>query len=140
MSDGHAGGGAASSPHQPSSSELAAEAVVQMGGLLGQEIALARAELRAHARHLGVGGTMLAASGLVGVTAWLILLAAAVAGIAVALPVWAAALIVGGGLAILGGGIAAAGGIRLSRAMPPLPMTTESVRRDLTELRERARR
>jgi hypothetical protein len=114
--------------------------MVQMGGLLGQEVALAKAELRAHARHLGMGGSMLATASFLGGTAWLVMLAAAIAGIAVVLPVWAAALIVGGALALAGGGIAAIGGRRLARAMPPLPVTTESVRRDLKELRERARR
>jgi hypothetical protein len=130
----------ASSAHEPSAGRLAAEAVVQMGGLLGQEMALAKAELRANGRHLGMGGSMLATAGFLGGTAWLVMLAAAIAGIAVVLPVWAAALIVGGALGLAGGGAALIGGRRLARGMPPLPVTTANVRRDLKELREKARR
>ena len=118
--------------------QLAAQALVQLGGLAGQELALAKAEFQSHARHLGMGSTMLATGGLLGGTAWLVLVGAAVAGIAVVLPVWAAALIVGGALALAAGGIAALGGRRVGRAMPPMPMTTESIRRDLAEIREKA--
>lgn len=123
------------SPHELSSGQLAAEAAVQMGGLLGQEFALAKAELRAHARHLGVGSGMLATAGFLGVSTWLVLLGAAVAGIAVVLPAWAAALIVGGALALAGAVAAGLGSRRLRRAMPPLPMTTQSFRRDLAEIK-----
>ena len=118
--------------------QLAAQALVQLGGLAGQEFALAKAEFQAHARHLGMGSTMLATGGLLGGTAWLVLVGAAIAGIAAALPVWAAALIVGGALGLLAGAIAAVGGRRIGRAMPPMPMTTESLRRDLAEIREKA--
>jgi predicted tellurium resistance membrane protein TerC len=129
----------ASSPREPSASRLAAQGMVQMAGLVGQEFALAKAELRAQSRQLGIGGSLVAGAGFLGVSAWLVMLAAAVAGIAVVLPVWAAALIVGGALGLGGGAIAVFGGRRLARAMPPLPITTESVRRDLREIKEMAR-
>lgn len=128
------------SSREPTTRELAAQVAVQGAGLLGQELALAKAELMARARQAGVGATLLAAAGVLGASAWLVLLAAAVAGVAVALPVWAAALIMGGALATLGGGIALIAGRRLHRAVPPLPLTTESVRQDLAEIKERAAR
>jgi hypothetical protein len=130
----------ASAPGGPSSGTLAAQAMVQFGGLVGQEIALARAELRAQGRHFGMGAALLGTAGFLGFTAWLVLVGAAIAGIAVALPGWAAALIVGGSLALAAGGAAALGGRRFSRVSPPLPQTVESIRRDLREIREKASR
>lgn len=127
-------------PRPPTTRELAAQAAVQAAGLVGQEIALAKAELLARARQAGVGVSMLVAAGLLGASAWLVLLAAAIAGIAVALPVWASALIMGGALAMLAGGIGLIASRRLARQVPPLPLTTESIRRDLAEIRDRASR
>ncbi|MBO0776491.1 MAG: phage holin family protein [Actinobacteria bacterium] len=125
---------------EPTTRELAAQVAVQGAGLLGQELALAKAELVARARQAGVGATMLAVAGLLGGSAWLILLAAAVAGVAVALPVWASALIIGGALAALAGSIALIAGRRLARTNPPLPLTTDSLRRDVAEIRGRISR
>lgn len=127
-------------PREPTTRELAAQAAVQGAGLLGQELALAKAELLARARQAGAGVTMLAVAGLLGGSAWLILLAAAVAGVAVALPVWASALILGGALAALAGSIALFAIRRLARTKPPLPLTTDSVRRDVAEIKERISR
>jgi hypothetical protein len=118
---------------------LAAEAMVQMAGLAGQEFALAKAELRHQGRHLGVGGSLLATAAFAGVTAWLVLVAAAIAGIAVVLPVWAAALIVFGALGLAGGGLALLGSRRIARGLPPLPVTTESIRRDFAQVKDKVR-
>ena len=125
-------------PSEPTTRDLAAQVLVQGAGLLGQEVALAKAELGAKARQAGMGAAMLAAAGLLGLTSWLVLVAAAVAAVALALPVWAAALIVFAALAAPAGGIALLAGRRLSRFTPPLELTTESLRRDLHEIRERA--
>lgn len=127
-------------PHEPTTRELAAQVAVQGAGLLGEEIALAKAEMLAKARQAGAGAVLLAAAAVLGGTAWLVVVAAAIAGIAVALPVWASALIMGGALGTVGGGIALVAGRRLRRASPPLPLTTESVRRDLAVIRERTTR
>ena len=127
-------------PSEPATHELAAQVLVQGAGLLGQEFALAKAELLAKARQAGTGAAMLATAGLLGLTSWLVLVAAAVAGVALALPVWAAALVIFVILAASSGGIALFAGRRLSRVTPPLPLTTESLRRDLAEIRERAAR
>lgn len=131
---------APSATHEPAAHELAAQFVVQVAGLLGQEVALARAELRANARNMGTGTALFSVAAVLGLSAWLALLAGSIAGIAVALPVWAAALIVAGGLGALASGILALAGRRLSRALPPLPVTTDSIRRDLAEIRESAAR
>ena len=128
------------STREPTTRELAAQAAVQGAGLLGQELALAKAELLARARQAGAGVTMLAVAGVLGVSAWLVLLAAAIAGVAVALPVWASALILGGALGMGAGGLALIAGRRLARTKPPLPLTTESVRQDLAEIKARTSR
>ncbi len=128
------------SAREPTTRELAAQAAVQGAGLLGQELALAKAELLARARQAGVGVSMLAVAGLLGASAWLVLLVAAIAGVAVALPVWASALILGGALGTGAGGLALLAGRRLARTRPPFPLTTESVRQDLAEIKARTGR
>jgi uncharacterized sodium:solute symporter family permease YidK len=82
---------------------------------------------------------MMAAAALFGVTSWLAVVAAGIAGIAVALPVWAAALIVGAFLMLAAGLLALRGGRRL-RSVPPLTLTAESIRRDVAEMKARTGR
>lgn len=130
---------AGSAPRDLSAGELTVQLGNQVSQLLRDELALARAELFARARQAVLGGGMLGTGALLGLTGWLALVAAAIAGIAVALPVWAAALIVGGFLMLVAGGVAARGGRRLSR-MEPLTMTAESIRQDVQEVKERAAR
>jgi hypothetical protein len=81
-----------------------------------------------------VGSKLLAIAAIVGLGAWLAMVAAAIAGVAEALPVWASALIVGGSLAAVAGALALRGRSRLARSMPPLEVTADSVRRELGEL------
>ncbi|HET9080280.1 MAG TPA: phage holin family protein [Trebonia sp.] len=121
-------------PQNQSLPELISSLTEQMSRLVRAELALARAELFANARQAVVGGGLLSAAAVVGLTAWLAMVAAAIAGIAEGLPVWAGALIAGGALAMLAGILAVLGRARLRRGMPPLPMTAGTVRRDLHEL------
>jgi hypothetical protein len=127
-------------PPKQSAGQLAAELGVRTATLLGQEFALAKAEVRAMARTAGTGATLLGAAAALGLSAWPVLLLAAVAGLAVALPVWAAALIVFGALALPAAVLAAVAARWLARARPLLPLTTESIREDLRATREWARR
>lgn len=125
---------------QPTVGTLSAQAGVQAAALLGQEAALAKAELRASARQAVRGGIPLTAAALLGGSAWLAALAAAILGLSVALPPWAAALIITAGLGAAGGVLAMIGGRRLGRVSPGLPLTTESLRQAMRELAQRARR
>jgi hypothetical protein len=118
--------------------DLTAQLGHQLAQLLRDEIALARAELFARARQLAAGGEMIAVAGMLALTGWLALVAAAVAGIAVAVPVWAAALIVGGFLLLIAGVLALLGRRRLRSFTPPA-LTLQSLRRDVAEVRVRAR-
>jgi hypothetical protein len=117
------------------------ELTVRLGGqlaaLVREEIALAKAELFASARQALLGGALLAAAAVLGLTGWLALVAAAIVGIASALPAWASALIIGGALILMAGALAALGGARLARGTPPLSMTAASVRQDIGRLARR---
>ena len=124
---------------EPTVSRLSAQAGVQAAALLGQEMALAKAELRASARQAVRGGIPLTAAALLGGSAWLAALAAAILGLSVALPPWAAALIIAAGLGAIGGVLAIVGGRRLGRMSPGLPLTAESLRQAAHELAQRAR-
>lgn len=114
--------------------ELTAQLGEQLPRLMRDEVALARAELFARAKSAKSGGGLLAGAAVVALGAWLAMVAAAIAGIAEALPVWASALIVGGSLAAAAGALAQRGRSRLTRSVPPLPVTADSVRRELGEL------
>jgi hypothetical protein len=114
--------------------ELTVHLTEQVKGLARAELALARAELFAKGRQATMGGGLFAAAAVVGLTGWLALVAAAIAGIAEALPVWGSALIVGAALCAIAGALAMAGRAHVKRGMPPLTMTTGSVRRELHEL------
>lgn len=122
-----------------SARELTVQLGEQLGRLIKDEVALAKAELFANARQSMLGGELLSAAAIVGLGSWLAMVAAAIAGIAVGLPVWAAALIVGGALGALAGFLALLGARRLNRGMPPLKLTIDSVRDELTDLASKVR-
>jgi hypothetical protein len=122
-----------------SARELTVQLGEQMGRLVKDEIALAKAELFASARQSVLGGELLSAAAVVGLGAWLAMVAAAIAGIAAGLPVWAAALIVGGALGALAGFLALLGARRIGRGMPPLKLTVDSVRGELNDLATKMR-
>lgn len=123
---------------EPTTRELAAQLPAQVAALLRQEMILAKAEMFATARRAGAGSALLGAGGALGAVGALAFVAAAIAGVAVALPVWAAALIIGGALGVAGGVITIMGVRRLPREGRPLPLTRESLHRDLEELKEAA--
>ena len=97
------------------------ELTVQLGDdltrLVRNEITLAKAELFASARQAALGGGMLTGAMITGMTSWLALVTAAIAGIAA-------------GLTLLGTR-------RLRRGTPPLQMTIDSVRGGLSELTDK---
>ncbi len=128
----------AAAPGRPTAGRLAAQLIVQSAALIGQEVALARAEIASTARRASKGGILLAAAAVAAGSAWLAFLAAMILGLGVALPLWAAALIIGGLLAGGAGLLAAAAWRRLARIPPGLPLTAQSVRDDLGELRRSA--
>jgi membrane protein implicated in regulation of membrane protease activity len=122
-----------------SARELTVQLGEQLGRLVKDEVALARAELFASARQSVLGGGLLSAAAMTGLGSWLAMVAAAIAAIAEGLPVWAAALIVAGVLGITAGALALLGARRLRRGTPPLKMTMDSLREELNDLSARVR-
>jgi hypothetical protein len=125
---------------EPALSEIWGQLLTQFAMLLGHEIALAKAELTAHARQFSLGGMALLTAGLLGLTGWLALLAAAGLGIAQVIPGWLAALIIGAALCLLAVAAAAYAVRRLSGAGQLLPMTADSLRHDVDVIRDGIRR
>jgi hypothetical protein len=117
-----------------STRELAVRLGGQLSALVREELALARAELFTSARQAVLGGALLTTAAVLGLTAWLALVAAVIAGIARGLPLWASALVTGGALILMAGALAALGRARLAKGAPPLSMTAASVRKDIGEL------
>jgi hypothetical protein len=132
--------GQRSSADERNGRALLAELSDEMRVLLTRELALARAELVAQARQVTIGGGALAAAGLLGLCGWLALLVAAGLGLSIVLPGWAAALIVAGALLLPSAVLAMWAVHRLAGAGRPLPLTTESLRKDIQVVREQARR
>lgn len=116
--------------------ELTTQLAGQLSRLVSDEIALAKAELFTSARQAALGSGLFAAAALLGLTAWLCIVATVIVGITYSVPVWAAIFSVGGGLALIGGGLAMLGRkhLRKGAGIPPLRMTTESVRKELAGL------
>jgi protein-S-isoprenylcysteine O-methyltransferase Ste14 len=116
--------------------QLTAQLGRQLAQLLHDELALARAEAFARARQATTGGVLVTAAALLGMTSWLAVVAAGIAGIATVLPVWASALIVAAFLMLAAAALALWGRRRL-RTVPPLTLTAQSVRSDVAEVRAR---
>jgi putative superfamily III holin-X len=119
--------------------ELTVQLSDDLTRLVRDEIILAKTELFASARQAALGGEMLTGALIAGMTSWLALVAAAIAGIAAGVPVWAAALLVGVALGAGAAVLALLGVRRLRRGTPPLQMTISSVRTGVADLASRAR-
>lgn len=124
-----------------STGELVQQLSEQMSRLVREELRLAQLELAQKGKRAGIGaglfggGGLLAAYGVGALIAGLTLL------LALALPAWAAALIAGGALLALAGVLALLGRGQVRGATPPLPrQTLDSVKADVDEVKERARR
>ncbi|MFE0106656.1 phage holin family protein [Streptomyces sp. NPDC059009] len=121
--------------------DLVQRASQQLTELVRGEMRLAQAELTEKGRRYGKGGGLFGGAGVVGFLTLQALVAAAIAGLAVPLPVWAAALIVTGVLGVIGGVLALRGKKEVGRAAPPVPaQTIDSVKADMAEIKESARR
>lgn len=129
-------------PQEMTVRELTVQLSDDLTRLVRDEISLAKTELFASARQAALGGGMLTGALVAGMTSWLALVAAAIAGIAAGLPVWAAALLVGVVFGVGAAGLTLLGTRRLKRGTPPMQMTIDSVRGGLSELagKVRARR
>jgi uncharacterized membrane protein YqjE len=122
-------------------SELVQRASQQLTELVRGELRLAQAEMKEKGKRYGKGGGLLGGAGVVGFLMLQALVATAIAALAVPLPVWAAALIVTAVLGVIAAVMAMSGKKQVDQAAPPTPeQTVESVKADVAEIKESAKR
>ena len=121
--------------------ELIKQVSEESSRLLRGELKLAQAEMTQKAKTAGVG---IGAFGAAAVLGWFALgcfLATATLALALVLPAWLAALIVAVVVAVAAGIAALVGKKKVAEAAPPVPTdTVESLKKDVEEIKESARR
>ncbi|MDO0932901.1 phage holin family protein [Streptomyces sp. DG2A-72] len=121
--------------------DLVQRASQQLSQLVRDEMRLAQAEMTEKGKRFGKGGGLFGGAGLVGVLTLQALVATVIAAMSLAMDVWVAALIVTGVLAAITALMAALGKQQISKASPPTPeQTMDSVKADVSEIKERAQR
>ena len=124
-----------------STGELVKQMSEQVSTLVRGELKLAQLEMTRKGKQAGIGVGMFGGSGLIALYGVGCLIACAVLGISRVLAPWLSALIVGVVLLAVAGIAALAGKSRLQQAAPPVPQeAVHSVKTDVEEIRERARR
>jgi uncharacterized membrane protein YqjE len=124
-----------------STGELVKSLSEQVSVLVRGELKLAQLEMTRKGKRAGMGIGMLGGSGLVALYGLGCLIACVIIAISGVLAAWLAALIVGAVLLAVAGVAALIGKARLQRAAPPVPQeTVSSVKADVEEIKERARR
>jgi Putative Actinobacterial Holin-X, holin superfamily III len=137
---------AAGRAQPPDTGELStAELVKQLSEnvtvLIRDELKLAQLEMVRRGKQAGIGGGLLGASGVIALFSLGCLIACVIIAISGVLAAWLAALITGIALLAVAGTAALLGKGRLQRAAPPLPQeAVSSVKTDVEEIKERARR
>lgn len=121
--------------------ELVNRLAAQVSDLVRGELELARTELTAKGKRVGVGAGLAGAGGVVALYGVAVLIAAAVAALALVWPVWLAALVVGVVVLVVAGALALAGRSQLRQGTPPTPEhAVESVRDDVETVKKAVRR
>lgn len=124
-----------------STGELVKQMAEQVSVLVRDELKLAQLEMARKGKQAGLGAGLLGSSGLIALYGVGCLIACVVIAISGAVAAWLAALIVGAALLAVAGIAALAGRGRLRRATPPVPEeAVGSIKTDVQEIRERARR
>jgi hypothetical protein len=130
----------ANGSEQRSISELLQQLTEQTTRLAQQEIELAKAEMAAKGKRIGIGVGAFSGAGLLALLALGALTAAAILGLATAVAAWLAALIIAVVYLAIAGVMALAGRSKVRAATPPLPeQTVESVKEDLQETKQKAK-
>lgn len=120
---------------------LVSQAAQQLSQLVRAEVRLAQAEMTQKGKRFGVDGGLFGGAGMLAFVALQALAAAGIAALTQVLPVWASALIITGALLALAALLAAVGKMQVAYATPPAPrQTIESIKADVTEIKERAHR
>jgi hypothetical protein len=134
-------GGTAPAAQERSTGELVKLMSEQVSVLVRDELKLAQLEMTRKGKQAGAGVGMLGGSGVIALYAVGCLLACAIIALAGVLAAWLAALIVGAALLAAAAAAAPVGKGRLQKATPPVPEeTVDSIKTDVEEIKERARR
>jgi hypothetical protein len=134
-------GGTPAGATEASTAELVGRAGDEISRLVRDELALLRAEMTEKGKRAGVGAGLFGGSGLLVLYGVAALLAAVILGLAEAIPAWLAALIVAVLLFAAAAVMGLVGRREVERATPLVPEeTARSVKADLDEVKERARR
>jgi hypothetical protein len=110
----------------------------QVGGLIRDEIALAKLEIAEKGKRLGIGGGLLGAAAFLALYGLGALLVTAGLALALVLDGWLAALVVAGAIFLLVAILAVAGVQSLKRGGPPIPTEAiDGAKRDLATVTKR---
>jgi len=120
----------------PSLGELVGQLSEQTSRLVRDEVALAKVELQASAKHVGVGAGLFGGAGLFALLGLATLVGAGVAALALVLDVWLAALIVAVVLFAIAGISALIGKKKIGQAGAP-ERAIKSVKQDIAEVKGR---
>src|SRR5580692_10471192 len=133
------GGDAAVQEH--SVGELVKQMTEQVATLVRDELKLAQVEMTRKGKQAGLGAGLLGGGGLIALYGVGCLIACAIIGLSHVVQPWLAALIVGAALLAIAGGAALTGKSRIQQATPPVPTeAVDSLKADVEEIKERARR
>jgi uncharacterized membrane protein YqjE len=126
-------------PQSRSIAELTKELTEQTSRLAQKEIELAKVELSAKGKQVGIGIGAFGGAGVVALLALGSLVATMILLLATAMTAWLAALIVTVVLALIAGALALVGKSRVQAAGPPVPeQTVATVKEDIQEAKTRA--
>jgi hypothetical protein len=131
------GGGA---PDERSLSELTRQLTEQTSALAQKEVELAKAELAAKGKRLGIGAGAFGAAGVFGLYALGALTATAILALAIVLDAWLAALIVAAAYGAIAGILALTGRKKVDEGTPPLPeQAMDTTKADVEYTKQRAK-
>ena len=126
---------------QASTAELVKQLSEQVSVLVREELKLAQLEMTRKGKRAGVGAGMVGGGGLIALYGAGCLIACVILAISGVLAAWLSALIVGAALLVVAGAAALVGKGRLQEAAPPVPeVAVDSVKADVEQVKERARR
>ena len=120
--------------------DLLRQASDQTATLVHQELELAKAELTAKGKQVGLGAGMFGGAGVFGVYAFGALTAAVILALSLAMTGWLAALIVATVYGAIAGVLALSGKRKVNAATPPMPeQTVQSVKADVESTKQHAK-
>ena len=131
--------GVTATDHDPTDrtlAELLSDLSQELSALMHQELDLAKAEVTAKGKRLGVGAGLLIGAGVVALLGLGAVVACVIAALSQALSVWLAALLVGVVLLAIAGVLGVLGKTDIQRASPPVPEeAVESTKEDVAWLK-----